>query len=71
MFSLNPYNILAGLVFGTIGMGAFGYGRKLELWQPRLIGLLLMFYPYVIFNPYLLWGVGVGLLALLWKFHDE
>jgi hypothetical protein len=29
--SLNPYNLLAGLVLGTIGMGAFSYGRKLEL----------------------------------------
>jgi len=71
MFSLNPYNILAGLVFGMIGMGAFGYGRKLELWQPKLIGLLLMFYSYFFSNVYLLWGVGVGLVVLLWKFHDE
>ena len=45
-FSLDPYNILAGFVFGTIGWGAFSYGRRLELWQPKSIGLALMIYPY-------------------------
>ena len=39
MFNLNPYSILAGFIFSTIGLGAFSYGRKLDLWQPRVIGL--------------------------------
>lgn len=67
----SPYNLLAGFIFGTIGWGAFSYGRKLELWQPKSIGLGLMIYPYFIGNRYLLWGIGVGLLILLWFFHDE
>jgi hypothetical protein len=71
MFSLNPYNILAGFIFSTIGFGAFSYGRKLDLWQPRLIGLGLMLYPYFIPNAWLLWGIGVGLLVLLGFYHHE
>jgi len=67
----NGYNILAGLIFGTIGWGAFSYGRKLELWKPIAIGLTLMTYPYFFSNPWLMWGVGVGLLVLLWFHHDE
>jgi hypothetical protein len=67
----SPYNLLAGFIFGTIGWGAFSYGRKLELWQPKSIGLGLMIYPYFIGNRYLLWGIGAGLLVLLWFFHDE
>jgi len=70
-FEFSPYNILAGFVFGTLGWGAFVYGRKLDLWQPRAIGLALMIYPYFIYNPWLLWGVGVGLLVLLWFYHHE
>jgi hypothetical protein len=70
-FEFSPYNILAGFVFGTLGWGAFVYGRKLDLWQPRAIGLTLMIYPYFIYNPWLLWGVGVGLLVLLWFYHYE
>lgn len=68
---LNPQTLLAGLIFGTIGWGAFSYGRKLELWQPRAIGLLLMLYPYFITHRILVWLVGVALLVVLWFFHHE
>jgi hypothetical protein len=71
MMHFNPYNLLAGFIFGTLGWGAFIYGRKLELWQPRAIGLGLMLYPYFISNSWLLWGFGVGLLVLLWFYHHE
>ena len=32
--NFDPYNILAGFIFGTLGFGAVTYGKKLELWQP-------------------------------------
>lgn len=71
LLNFNPYNLLAGLVFGTIGWGAWSYGKKLELWQPRAIGVTMMVYPYLIYNGWLLWGVGVGLMVLLWFYHSE
>jgi hypothetical protein len=71
MFNLNPYSILAGIVFSTIGIGAFSYGKKLDLWQPRVIGLGLMIYPYFISNLWFLWGIGCALLVLLWFYHHE
>ena len=64
--------IIAGLFFGAIGFGAFSYGRKMSYWKPLAIGLALMTYPYFVAgNNYLLWGIGAGLLALLWRHHDE
>ncbi|MEI8037629.1 MAG: hypothetical protein WCJ14_04490 [Verrucomicrobiota bacterium] len=69
--NFNPYNILAGLVFGTIGWGAFSYGKRLDLWQPRAIGVAMMVYPYLISNAWLLWGAGFGLMVVLWFFHHE
>ena len=55
--SLDLYNLLAGLIFGMIGLGAFSYGKKLDLWQPRAIGAALMAYPYFVSNGWLLWGI--------------
>ena len=69
--NFDPYNILAGIIFGTIGYGAFSYGRKLELWQPIAIGLSLMIYPYFFSNLWLVWGIGAGLLVLLGFYHEE
>jgi hypothetical protein len=69
--SFEPYNLLAGFIFGTIGWGASRYGKQLELWQPRAIGWALMLYPYFIVNRILVWAIGVVLLVLLWLFHSE
>ena len=71
MLNFDPYNILAGFIFGTIGWGAFMDGKRLDLWQPRAIGVGLMVYPYFITNSWLLWGAGVGLLVLLYFYHRE
>jgi len=71
LLNFNPYNILAGLVFGAIGWGAFAYGKKLDLWQPRAIGVALMVYPYFFSNAWVLWGAGVGLMVALWFYHGE
>ncbi|MBC8127208.1 MAG: hypothetical protein H8M99_08720 [Gloeobacteraceae cyanobacterium ES-bin-144] len=67
----NPYSLLASFFFSTIGLGAFSYGKKLDLWQPRVIGIVMMVYPYLMPNPWALWGVGIGLLTLLWFYHHE
>lgn len=71
MFNFNPYNLIAGFVFGTIGWGAFNYGRKLELWKPKAIGLALMGYAYFFSNVWLVCGIGTALLVTLWFHHDE
>jgi len=71
MLNFNPYNLLAGLIFGTIGWGAFMYGKRLELWQPRAIGVALMVYPYLISHYIGVWVVGVLLLGVLWRYHHE
>lgn len=71
MFNFEPFNLLAGFIFGTIGWGAFAYGRRLELWQPRAIGIALMAYPYLISHRILIWIVGAALLTLLWFYHHE
>ncbi len=69
--NFEPYNLLAGLVFGTIGIGAWRYGKALDRWKPVAIGLAMMVYPYFTPRAWQTWSIGVALLVLLWFHHDE
>ena len=53
-----------GLLFGSIGLGFFIYGRKQAQLIPKYCGIALMVYPYFVPNVYWLVGVGVGLMAV-------
>ena len=52
-----------GLLFGSVGMGFFVYGRKQRATVPLICGVALMVVPYAIANPWLLVAVGVALVA--------
>lgn len=62
--------IFAWLIFGLIGMAAFGYGKKQGRPKTILIALILMVYPYLVSNALALWLVGAGLTAALFVFRD-
>jgi len=61
--------LLWGLLFGSIGLGYFTYGRRQERFIPKYCGVGLMVFPYFVPNVYWLVAVGAGLLALpyLWR----
>ncbi|MEZ5704216.1 MAG: hypothetical protein R3E56_02065 [Burkholderiaceae bacterium] len=52
-----------GLLFGSVGMGFFVYGRKQRATVPLFCGIALMVVPYAIANPWLLVAVGIALVA--------
>jgi len=56
--------LLWGVVFGSIGLGFFIYGRKQQAVVPLVVGIALFVVPYVIPNLYLLLPAGVVLVAL-------
>ena len=56
--------LLWGLLFGSIGLGFFIYGRRQRAVVPLVCGLVLMVFPYFISNTILLVSVGVALVAL-------
>jgi hypothetical protein len=65
MFDFDMPNLIAGLVFGSIGSVAFMYGKRMHLWKPIFCGLALMVYPYFVENVLLLFGIGgLGTAAL-------
>jgi hypothetical protein len=52
-------NLIAGLLFGSIGFVGFAYGKKMSRWKPMLLGLALMAYPYFVDNTFALFAVGL------------
>lgn len=56
--------LLWGVVFGSIGLGFFIYGRKQQAVVPLVVGIALFVVPYVISNLYLLLLAGIILVAL-------
>jgi len=61
---MNTASLLWGLVFSSVGLGFFIYGKKQRAVVPLVCGLTLMIYPYFIANTLLLVGIGVVLIAL-------
>lgn len=59
-----------GLLFGTLGIGYFVYGKRQRMVMALASGVALMVFPYFISNTFLLLVVGAALLALpfLFKF---
>jgi len=52
------------LLFGSIGLGFFLYGKKQRAVVPLVCGVALMVFPYFVANPILLVGIGVALIAI-------
>lgn len=63
-------SVLIALLFSAAGMGAFAYGRKTDTIVPKIGGVVLMFYPYVVPNPVLMAAAGIVLSAAIYVFRD-
>jgi hypothetical protein len=57
-------SLLWGLLFGSIGLGFFVYGRRQKTVVPLVCGVALMIFPYFVSNTVLLVIVGVVLIAI-------
>jgi predicted membrane protein len=60
---LNESWLLWGLLFGSVGLGFFMYGRRQKAVVPLVCGLVLMIFPYFVSNTILLVAIGVVLIA--------
>jgi hypothetical protein len=61
---LSASSLFLGVLFGSVGLGFFIYGRKQRTIVPLLCGLALMVVPYFIPSALLLFAVGVVLVAV-------
>ena len=58
--------LFLSIAIGSIGFGLFIYGKKQARIPQLVAGILLMGYPYFVSNLWLLGGLAVLILALVW-----
>ena len=61
---MNEAWLLWGLLFGSIGLGFFIYGKNQKAVVPLVCGLALMGFPYFVSNTLLLVAIGIALMAV-------
>lgn len=61
--------LLWGLLFSSIGIGLFIYGKRQAAPVPLICGIALFLFPMFVTNTMLLVGVGVVLTALPYFFR--
>ena len=63
-------SILWGILFGSVGLGYFIYGKRQTRLAPLLCGVGLMVFPYFVSNTIALVAVGCTLLAGPYFFRE-
>lgn len=66
---MDTTHLILGLIFSSIGIGYFMYGRRQSNIVARYCGIALLLYPYLVTDALLLVAVGVGLMVVP-KFVD-
>ena len=61
---MNTTQLLLGVLFSSIGLGYFIYGKKQKVTVPLVCGLMLMIFPYFIENTAMFASIGI-LLSIL------
>lgn len=61
---MSTQSLLWGVLFSSIGLGLFIYGKRQAANVPFICGMALMVVPYFIDSTWLMVGVGGALTAL-------
>jgi hypothetical protein len=61
---MSAADLLWGVLFGSLGLAYFVYGKKQGAPVPLLCGIALMLFPYFVSNLWLMVGIGLVLAAL-------
>ncbi|WP_151810711.1 amino acid transport protein [Acinetobacter bereziniae] len=63
---MNSTTLFLGLIFSSIGLGYFIYGKKQKMTMPFICGIALMIFPYFIENNLLISVIGMILSLIPW-----
>lgn len=66
--SFDMWSILAGILFGAVGLYVFRHGRRESDIRNVVFGLLLMIYPYFVDGAKLTWAIGMALCGAVYYY---
>jgi hypothetical protein len=66
---MDSTQLFLGLIFGSVGMGFFVYGKKQEKMVALISGISLCVIPYVVSNTIVLTVLGLLLVGLPFVFR--
>lgn len=64
MTTMTTASLLWALLFSSIGLGYFIYGKRQARLVIRYVGIVLMIYPYFISNAITMVAIGLALIFL-------
>jgi hypothetical protein len=64
--NISAESLIASLIVSSIGTVAFIYGKRQSRVPHMAVGVLLCIFPYFVDNLYLMAGITVLLLGILW-----
>lgn len=67
---MTPDSLFGSILFGSIGLAAFVYGRNMGTLKPRVFGVLLMVFPWFVSSSIALYTVGTALTFAMFVFRD-
>ena len=62
----NTHFLFASLIWGSIGIGYFIYGKKQSSWVPMIGGLMMIGASYFVGSALLMSLIGIGLMAAIY-----
>lgn len=60
-------SVAAGIIFGSFGIYTIKRGKNRSHVLDILVGITLLVYPYFVTNVWLNWGLGIGLLTVVYR----
>jgi hypothetical protein len=63
-WTVNVSTLFWGMLFGSIGLGFFIYGKKQQAMVPLICGVALMVFPYFVTGTAWLLIIGAALIAI-------
>jgi len=66
---VNESSLLWGLLFSSVGVGFFLYGKRQRSIVPLVCGLVLVIYPYFIANAIATVAIGIALMSIPYFFR--